>query len=137
VSAILVQRIYVGYLQMHLFDKLIGNCMMGIIPTYWHQSINHCLRSLPLFACADASGLFFTIKHVLYLDLVFLLQIPSSRTLITPVQCKSLWRQFKSETEHAVTQAISAQVQYRYIYHYVCKCIFIFLHSGQITIVNI
>ncbi|XP_011007686.1 PREDICTED: LOW QUALITY PROTEIN: protein ROOT HAIR DEFECTIVE 3-like [Populus euphratica] len=36
-------------------------------------------------------------------------EIPSSRTLITPVQCKSLWRQFKSETEHAVTQAISAQ----------------------------
>ncbi|XP_031276271.1 protein ROOT HAIR DEFECTIVE 3-like [Pistacia vera] len=36
-------------------------------------------------------------------------QVPSSKTLITPVQCKSLWRQFKSETEYFVTQAISAQ----------------------------
>ncbi|CAI0462091.1 unnamed protein product [Linum tenue] len=36
-------------------------------------------------------------------------EIPSSRTLITPVQCKSLWRQFKAETEYSVTQAISAQ----------------------------
>ncbi|KAF5177905.1 Root hair defective 3-like protein [Thalictrum thalictroides] len=29
--------------------------------------------------------------------------------LITPVQCKFLWRQFKSETEYLVSQAISAQ----------------------------
>ncbi|XP_050231892.1 protein ROOT HAIR DEFECTIVE 3 [Mercurialis annua] len=36
-------------------------------------------------------------------------EIPPSRTLITPVQCKSLWRQFKAETEYSVTQAISAQ----------------------------
>ncbi|XP_021890234.1 protein ROOT HAIR DEFECTIVE 3-like [Carica papaya] len=36
-------------------------------------------------------------------------QVPSSKTLITPVQCKSLWRQFKAETEYTVTQAISAQ----------------------------
>ncbi|KAG5248636.1 protein ROOT HAIR DEFECTIVE [Salix suchowensis] len=36
-------------------------------------------------------------------------KIPSSRTLITPVQCKSLWRQFRTETEYTVTQAISAQ----------------------------
>ncbi|CAN7054250.1 unnamed protein product [Brassica rapa subsp. trilocularis] len=27
-------------------------------------------------------------------------EIPSSRTLITPVQCKSIWRQFKTETEY-------------------------------------
>ncbi|TKY48258.1 ROOT HAIR DEFECTIVE 3-like 1 [Spatholobus suberectus] len=36
-------------------------------------------------------------------------QIPPSKTLITPVQCKSLWRQFKMETEYSVSQAISAQ----------------------------
>ncbi|CAN6932510.1 unnamed protein product [Brassica oleracea] len=36
-------------------------------------------------------------------------EIPSSRTLITPVHCKSIWRQFKTETEYTVTQAISAQ----------------------------
>ncbi|XP_023643020.1 protein ROOT HAIR DEFECTIVE 3 homolog 1 isoform X1 [Capsella rubella] len=36
-------------------------------------------------------------------------EVPSSRTLITPVQCKSIWRQFKTETEYTVTQAISAQ----------------------------
>lgn len=37
-------------------------------------------------------------------------QIPNEKTLITPVQCKNVWRQFKSETEFTVTQAISAQV---------------------------
>lgn len=37
-------------------------------------------------------------------------QVPPAKTLITPVQCKSLWRQFKTETEYSVTQAISAQV---------------------------
>ncbi|KAJ7951632.1 Protein ROOT HAIR DEFECTIVE 3-like [Quillaja saponaria] len=36
-------------------------------------------------------------------------QVPSSKTMITPVQCKSLWRQFKAETEYSVSQAISAQ----------------------------
>ncbi|KAI9109573.1 hypothetical protein K1719_019627 [Acacia pycnantha] len=36
-------------------------------------------------------------------------EIPSSKTLITPIQCKKLWRQFKTETEYSVTQAISAQ----------------------------
>ncbi|KAJ3671153.1 hypothetical protein LUZ60_008579 [Juncus effusus] len=35
--------------------------------------------------------------------------VHSEKTLITPVQCKNLWRQFKSETEYTVTQAISAQ----------------------------
>ncbi|XP_022994736.1 protein ROOT HAIR DEFECTIVE 3 homolog 2-like isoform X1 [Cucurbita maxima] len=34
-------------------------------------------------------------------------------TLITPVQCKSLWRQFKAETEYMVTQAITAQEAYK------------------------
>ncbi|KAI8544600.1 hypothetical protein RHMOL_Rhmol08G0309500 [Rhododendron molle] len=36
-------------------------------------------------------------------------EVSPSKTLITPVQCKSLWRQFKSETEYTVTQAIAAQ----------------------------
>ncbi|CAI0392524.1 unnamed protein product [Linum tenue] len=36
-------------------------------------------------------------------------EVPPKNTVITPVQCKSLWRQFKSETEYTVTQAISAQ----------------------------
>ncbi|KAG8388390.1 hypothetical protein BUALT_Bualt02G0120900 [Buddleja alternifolia] len=36
-------------------------------------------------------------------------EVPSSKTLITPVQCKSLWRQFKAETEYTVSQAIAAQ----------------------------
>ncbi|PKA57267.1 Protein root hair defective 3 [Apostasia shenzhenica] len=35
--------------------------------------------------------------------------VPPTKTLITPVQCKSLWRQFKAETEYTVTQAIAAQ----------------------------
>ncbi|KAE9594819.1 hypothetical protein Lal_00013300 [Lupinus albus] len=33
--------------------------------------------------------------------------------LITPMQCKSLWRQFQGETEYTVTQAISAQEAYK------------------------
>ncbi|XP_019198747.1 PREDICTED: protein ROOT HAIR DEFECTIVE 3-like [Ipomoea nil] len=36
-------------------------------------------------------------------------EVPTSKTLITPVQCKSLWRQFTTETEYTVTQAIAAQ----------------------------
>ncbi|KAI3455556.1 hypothetical protein Pfo_012219 [Paulownia fortunei] len=36
-------------------------------------------------------------------------EVPSSKTLLTPVQCKSLWRQFKAETEYTVSQAIAAQ----------------------------
>ncbi|KAG4124562.1 hypothetical protein ERO13_D10G047501v2 [Gossypium hirsutum] len=40
-------------------------------------------------------------------------EVPPENTLITPVQCKSLWRQFKSETEYTVTQAISAQEAYK------------------------
>ncbi|XP_054777349.1 protein ROOT HAIR DEFECTIVE 3 homolog 2 isoform X2 [Prosopis cineraria] len=34
-------------------------------------------------------------------------------TLVTPVQCKSLWRQFQAETEYTVTQAIAAQEAYK------------------------
>ncbi|XP_038982208.1 protein ROOT HAIR DEFECTIVE 3-like [Phoenix dactylifera] len=36
-------------------------------------------------------------------------EILPKNTLITPVQCKSLWRLFKTETDFAITQAISAQ----------------------------
>jgi len=43
-------------------------------------------------------------------------QVSPKDTLITPVQCKSLWRQFKAETEYTVTQAISAQVYIHLIY---------------------
>ncbi|KAK6264395.1 hypothetical protein SCA6_019829 [Theobroma cacao] len=40
-------------------------------------------------------------------------EVSPNNTLITPVQCKSLWRQFKAETEYTVTQAISAQEAYK------------------------
>ncbi|XP_072995520.1 protein ROOT HAIR DEFECTIVE 3-like [Typha latifolia] len=36
-------------------------------------------------------------------------EVSATKTLITPVQCKSLWRQFKSETEYTVSQAVAAQ----------------------------
>ncbi|XP_047332088.1 protein ROOT HAIR DEFECTIVE 3 homolog 1-like [Impatiens glandulifera] len=36
-------------------------------------------------------------------------RVPSSKTLITPVQSKAIWRQFKIETEYSVSQAIAAQ----------------------------
>ncbi|XP_025012536.2 protein ROOT HAIR DEFECTIVE 3 homolog 2 isoform X2 [Ricinus communis] len=40
-------------------------------------------------------------------------EVSPKDTLITPVQCKSLWRQFKAETEYTITQAISAQEAHR------------------------
>ncbi|XP_075105488.1 protein ROOT HAIR DEFECTIVE 3 homolog 2 isoform X2 [Nicotiana tabacum] len=40
-------------------------------------------------------------------------EVSRENTLLTPVQCKSLWRQFMAETEYTVTQAISAQEAYR------------------------
>ncbi|GAB2293387.1 Cell wall protein rhd3 [Dionaea muscipula] len=36
-------------------------------------------------------------------------KVPSSKTLLSPLQCKSLWRQFKAETEYTIGQAIAAQ----------------------------
>ncbi|KAI3727323.1 hypothetical protein L1987_67136 [Smallanthus sonchifolius] len=36
-------------------------------------------------------------------------EVPPTKTLITPVQCKSLWSQFQRETEYTITQAIAAQ----------------------------
>jgi hypothetical protein len=47
-------------------------------------------------------------------------QVPEEKTLISPVQCKSLWRQFKAETEYTVTQAIAAQVSHK-IHLYMCS----------------
>ncbi|MCO5592157.1 hypothetical protein L7F22_046153 [Adiantum nelumboides] len=35
--------------------------------------------------------------------------VAASNTLITPVQCRGLWRQFNREIEYTVTQAITAQ----------------------------
>ncbi|KAE8715070.1 Protein ROOT HAIR DEFECTIVE 3-like protein 2 [Hibiscus syriacus] len=40
-------------------------------------------------------------------------EVSPKNILITPVQCKSLWRQFNAETEYTVTQAISAQEAYK------------------------
>ena len=48
------------------------------------------------------------------------MQVPEDKTLISPVQCKSLWRQFKAETEYTVTQAIAAQVSHN-IDLYMCS----------------
>ncbi|CAH1422770.1 unnamed protein product [Lactuca virosa] len=36
-------------------------------------------------------------------------EVPPTKTLITPVQCKSLWSQFQKETEYTITQAIASQ----------------------------
>ncbi|KAI8524674.1 hypothetical protein RHMOL_Rhmol13G0166300 [Rhododendron molle] len=40
-------------------------------------------------------------------------EILLDKTLITPVQCMTLWRQFKSETDYSVTLANSAQEAYK------------------------
>ncbi|KAI0516348.1 hypothetical protein KFK09_009020 [Dendrobium nobile] len=40
-------------------------------------------------------------------------EIPSKNTLISPVQCKLIWKQFNSEIEYAVIQAVSAQESHR------------------------
>lgn len=39
------------------------------------------------------------------------MQVSPEDILISPVQCKSLWRQFQGETEYTITQAIAAQVK--------------------------
>jgi protein SEY1 len=49
-------------------------------------------------------------KTYVWLRNAFHEQVLEEKTLITPVQCKNLWRQFKAETEYTVTQAIAAQV---------------------------
>nr|GLL23428.1 protein ROOT HAIR DEFECTIVE 3 homolog 1-like [Ipomoea trifida] len=54
-------------------------------------------------------------------------EIPSPKTLITPVQCKSLWRQFTTETEYTVTQAINAQAC-----HFKCFCELFLLLAGRL-----
>uniref|UniRef100_A0A0E0FDX9 Protein ROOT HAIR DEFECTIVE 3 homolog n=1 Tax=Oryza meridionalis TaxID=40149 RepID=A0A0E0FDX9_9ORYZ len=36
-------------------------------------------------------------------------EVSPKYTLITPSQCKSLWKQFKAETEFSITQAVSTQ----------------------------
>jgi len=35
--------------------------------------------------------------------------VSANDTLITPVQCKSIWRQFQAETEYTISQAMAAQ----------------------------
>lgn len=40
-------------------------------------------------------------------------EVSPKDTLITPLQCKSIWRQFKAETEYAVAQAMSMQEAHR------------------------
>ncbi|XP_077227328.1 protein ROOT HAIR DEFECTIVE 3-like [Tasmannia lanceolata] len=40
-------------------------------------------------------------------------EVPPKNTLISPVQCKSLWTQLQKETEYTVTQAISVQEAHR------------------------
>lgn len=47
-----------------------------------------------------------TLEYFIYL----FIQVSPKDTLITPVQCKSIWRQFKAETEYSVVQAMSMQV---------------------------
>ncbi|KAK1421918.1 hypothetical protein QVD17_24651 [Tagetes erecta] len=42
-------------------------------------------------------------------------EVPASLTLITPVQCKSLWDQFKSETQYIISQATASQEAYRQV----------------------
>ncbi|KAL6622592.1 hypothetical protein ACP70R_032471 [Stipagrostis hirtigluma subsp. patula] len=40
-------------------------------------------------------------------------EIPPKHTMITPAQCKSLWKQFKAETEYTISQAVSTQQAHR------------------------
>ncbi|KAK1421919.1 hypothetical protein QVD17_24652 [Tagetes erecta] len=42
-------------------------------------------------------------------------EVPTSLTLITPVQCKSLWDQFKSETHYIISQATASQEAHRQV----------------------
>lgn len=42
--------------------------------------------------------------------MVFVDQVPQNNTLITPAQCRLIWRQFERETEYIIIQAITSQV---------------------------
>ncbi|BBM98569.1 protein SEY1 [Marchantia polymorpha subsp. ruderalis] len=35
--------------------------------------------------------------------------VPQGNTLLSPVQCKNIWRQFKAETDYTISQALAAQ----------------------------
>jgi len=39
-------------------------------------------------------------------------QVSPNATLLTPVECKSLWMQFKADIKYIMNQATSAQVPY-------------------------
>jgi hypothetical protein len=51
--------------------------------------------------------------HVFAEEMPFMSRL-LKRSLITLVQCKNLWRQFKAKTEYTVAQAITAQVSPRF-----------------------
>ncbi|XP_028792095.1 protein ROOT HAIR DEFECTIVE 3-like [Neltuma alba] len=75
------------------------------------QDVDNIEKTLA-FALDDSSGSITKDRSITVVDPLASStweQVPSSKTLITPVQCKSLWRQFKMETEYHVSQAISAQ----------------------------
>ncbi|GKB09150.1 protein root hair defective 3, partial [Tanacetum coccineum] len=38
-------------------------------------------------------------------------EVPATKTLITPVQCKSLWNQFRRETKDTIAQAVASQLK--------------------------
>jgi hypothetical protein len=59
-----------------------------------------------VFICSPCSNK----SECLYHFVKQLKQVHAKHTLITPAQCKSLWKQFKSETEFTITQAVTAQV---------------------------
>ncbi|PWA72840.1 protein ROOT HAIR DEFECTIVE 3 [Artemisia annua] len=39
-------------------------------------------------------------------------KVPATKTLITPVECISVWNQLQRETEYTITQALASQEQY-------------------------
>uniref|UniRef100_A0ACD5YL81 Uncharacterized protein n=1 Tax=Avena sativa TaxID=4498 RepID=A0ACD5YL81_AVESA len=41
-------------------------------------------------------------------------EVHPMHTLVTPAQCKSLWKQFKSETEFTITQAVTTQQAHKH-----------------------
>ncbi|CAD5183253.1 unnamed protein product [Musa acuminata subsp. malaccensis] len=71
------------------------------------------MLSLALMDASDGGGTNRSIQSLDPLASSSWEEVPPTKTLITPVQCKSLWRQFKAETDYTVTQAISAQASHK------------------------
>lgn len=102
-------------------DKIDRALMVSLLdggPLCWKRSIEFTSDPLASTTWQEVlrlilCSLWFTRHGVRNkLEHFMFVQVSPQDTLITPVQCKSIWRQFKAETEYPVAQAILMQVYF-------------------------